>query len=150
MIVEQYTDMAGKIRIQWQSTATGNIYQFKFSHEPDLSRLQDLSDRSDENQIIQAVQPLSINTEGAEQAIRSFIDKIRQMPDITLTQYNTYLNTLAWNDAASVRSFVYQMAKGLSERQEIEVSGWTDGTVLREVRDYINNNSDEIINRLIF
>jgi hypothetical protein len=150
MIIEQYTDMAGKVRIQWQSTATGHLYTFKFNHTPELSELQALSDQSDESQMIQAVQPLSINTSGDEQAIRSFIDKIRQMPTITLTQYNNYLNTLLWNDAASVRAFVYNMAKGLSDRGEIMVLGWTEGTVLREVRDYINANTDEVINRLIF
>ena len=150
MIIEQYTDMAGKVRIQWQSTATGNVYSYKFDSEPSLERLQALSDQSDENQIIQAVKPLNISTEGAGAAVRAFIDKVRATPTITLTQYNTQLNTLAWNDEASVRAFVYQMAKGLSDRNEIDVSGWTEGTVLREVRDYINANADEVINRLIF
>jgi len=150
MIVSQETDLAGKIRIQWHSVATGNTYSYKFESEPSLERLQSLSDQSDEAQIIQAVQPLGINTEGAEAAILSFIDKVHQTPTITLTQYTTYLNTLLWNDEASVRSFVYNMAKGLSDRGEIDVSGWTEGTVLREVRDYINANTDEIINRLIF
>lgn len=150
MIIEQYTDMAGKVRIQWQSTATGNVYSYKFDSDPSMEQLQALSDQSDENQIIQAVQPLNISTEGSEAAIMAFIDKVRATPTITLTQYNTHLNTLTWNDEASVRAFVYNMAKGLSERNEIEVSGWTEGTVLREVRDYINANTDEVINRLIF
>lgn len=150
MIIEETTDMAGKIRILWQSIATGNVYAYKFSSYPSISELQSLSDKSDEDQVIQALQPLNIAIEGIEQLLKTFIDKIRQTPDITLTQYNTYLNTMSWNDEASIRAFVYQVAKELYNRQEIDISGWTEGVVLREVRDFINNNSDDVINRLIF
>lgn len=148
MIIEQYTDMAGKIRIQWQSQATGNVYLYKFSTEPSQEELQVLSDASDTDAEIS--QPLDLSLLSDNAIIAQFIDKIKASPSITLAQYNTYLSALPWHQGAAIRNFVFLMAKQLSDRNEVSLSGWTEGVVLREVRDYIVDTATEILYRLIF
>ena len=149
-IIEQSTDMAGRVRILWQSQATHNFYQYKFESAPSLEHLNELSDASDAQAELSATVPLGVDFSESRAAIWAFIEKVRSLPTMTLTNYNSFLNTLLWNEADSVGNFVFIVAKRLSERQAIEVSAWTEGTVVREVRDFILQTSDAHLERLIF
>lgn len=150
MIIEQNTDIAGKVRVLWQSQVTHNFYQYKFESAPSLEHLNELSDASDAQAALSAIIPLGVDFSESRGAIWSFIEKVRSLPTMTLTNYNSFLNTLLWNEANSVGNFVFIVAKQLSERQAIEVSAWTEGTVVREVRDFILQTSDAHLERLIF
>lgn len=150
MIIEQYTDTAGKVRIQWQSAQTGNIYVYKFDAEPDEARLIELSDASDAAAALALIEPLGVDFSESEAAINAFIDKVFEMPTMTLTNYNSYLNTLFWTDEAAIRNFVSVASQRLEARGDIELSMPTEGTVVREVRDYILSKTTEQLARLIF
>lgn len=147
MILEKYTDAAGKVRVLWQ-TASG-AYLYKFDAEPSIEELTALGEASDIQSALSSITPLGLNITDSRDAINAFIEHVRQNPTMILSAYNTYLSTLTWYDAAAVRNFVYLMAKRLSERQEVSLSGWTEGVVVREVRDYIVDTDTATLNRLI-
>ncbi len=150
MIVEQYTDMAGKIRITWQSIATGNIYQYKFATEPTEQKLQALSDQSDIESDLQKVGQVDLSILTERHIILQFIEKVKDTPNVNLTQYNTYLGTLHWTVAAVIRFFVYMIASRLADRKEVSLPNMNESTVLAAVRDFIVNTPARNLVRLIF
>lgn len=55
----------------------------------------------------------------------------------TLAKWNTYLGTLAWNDAYMVRFVLATLALKLAERAEITLSDFTEAQVLTQMKAFI-------------
>jgi hypothetical protein len=136
MIIEKYTDMAGKIRVIWQAQS-GQIYQYKFDTDPTDQMLVDLGNASDTAASVNAVQPLTLSILAYEGTLKSFVKKVKDTPNVTLAQYNTYLGALPWYDAAIIRTFVFLIAQRLSEKKDIVLSDQTEAITLRAVRDFL-------------
>jgi len=149
MIIEQHTDMAGKIRITWQSQATGNIYLYKFTSEPTEQKLQSLSDASDQETQLTNIRPLEFRLESHREILVMFVHRIKDFPNVTLAQYNNFLSNLPWYEAAVIRYFVFVMAERLAERKDVSISDKTETTVLRAVRDFIVDKPLRELARLI-
>jgi hypothetical protein len=69
--------------------------------------------------------------------LKDFVAKIKATPSITLTQYNTYLGTKQWYEAAIIRYFVYILSIKLADRKGITLANLTETTVLTALRNWI-------------
>jgi len=150
MILEKYIDIAGFTRIQWQSQATQNVYNYKFRSEPSGQHLQELSDASDAESDLQKIQPVELNVVTERATLMAFLEKIKGTPSINLTQYNTYLGSLHWSQSAVIKYFVFMMAQRLAERKEVNLANQNENTVLAAVRDFIVATPIRNLARLIF
>lgn len=150
MILSQTTDLAGKIRIVWQSPATGEAYQYKFNEQPTQQQLEALSDQSDAHTDIQKTPTLTFDLLEYRQLIISFLEAVKDRPNLTLTQYNAYLGGLQWYDAAVIRFFVFVFAQKLAEHRQVNLQNQTETTVLQAVRDFIVDTPARKLGKLIF
>lgn len=144
MIIEQFTDDAGKIRILWQ-TAQGNNYWYKFAAEPTTQQLTALGEASDTAATENAVQPLTLSIIEYKGTLVQFVEKVKATPNVTLNQYNTYLGTLPWYEAAIIRAFVFIIAQRLAEKKDVTLANLTESTVLQAVRDFLVNTPGRLI-----
>lgn len=149
MILSQFTDMAGKIRIVWQSAATGEVYQYKFNSEPTTGQLQALSDASDADGEIKKIPSITFDLLEYRDLLTRFVEQVKNRPNLTLNQYNTFLGTLAWRDAAVIRYFVFVFAVKLAERRDINIQQETESSVLQSVRDFIVDTPARKLAKLI-
>lgn len=148
MIIDQYTDEAGFIRIVWEAEL-GRSYVYKFEEEPtedDLIRLGEASVLTD---IIQETLPIRFSDSIRPDLAQLFAEKCREVPTLTSSQYNTWLAAMTWNDEAFLRFFVSEFAKELSIRGNVSLSGATENAHMQAARDYINAVLPAIFNRLI-
>jgi hypothetical protein len=72
-----------------------------------------------------------------EDLIRDAITKLKANPSLTLTQYNNYLATKQWYEAAIIRYFVYKTAMGLAQHYNVSLTSYTETAVMQKVRDWI-------------
>jgi hypothetical protein len=149
MIVEQYTDMAGKWRVLWQSDTTGQTYNFKFAEEPTEQQLQALSDANDTAATVNAVQPLSFSILEHREVLIELVRRVKASPNTTLAQYNNYLGTLPWYEAAIIRTFVFLLASRLAEKQDVSLASLTENTVFVAVRNFLADTPTWKLARLI-
>jgi hypothetical protein len=149
MIIEQYTDMAGKIRVLWQSDTTGQTYLFKFTEEPTEQQLQALSEANDTARSVNAVQPLTFSLLDHKAVLIDMIRRVKESPNTTLAQYNNYLGTLTWYEAAIIRTFVFLLAQRLAEKKDVTLANMTENTVFIAVRNFLANTPKWKLARLI-
>ena len=69
--------------------------------------------------------------------LKDFIAKIKATPTVTLTQYNTWLATKQWWEAATIRFFVFKLATLLANSKGLTLSNYTETEVLGKLRDWI-------------
>ena len=67
-----------------------------------------------------------------------------------MTQWNTYLSTLNWYDAYMVRFWLAKLALILAERNEIEITDFSELQVLSKLKTYIKDQPLRKLNRLLF
>jgi len=136
IILEQYIDMAGKIRAICQ-LSNGETINLKFQTQPTQLELDTIEDRYIEQHQYDDLQQESISIYDHVDLIIEFITKIKSTPTITLTQYNTWLGTKQWWETAIIRYFVYQLAIQLAQKYDLVLANYTETTVLGKLRDWI-------------
>lgn len=149
MIIEQYTDMAGKWRVLWKSDTTGQVYNFKFAAEPTEQQLQALSDANDTAVSVNTVQPLAFSLLDHKSVLIDMIRRVKESPNTTLTQYNNYLGTLTWYEAAIIRTFVFLLAQRLAKKRDVVLANMTENTVFIAVRNFLADTPKWKLARLI-
>jgi hypothetical protein len=137
MIVDRYVDMAGKIRIWWKSTVTGEVYMFKFNSEPTTEQLQVLSDAQDDVLEVNRTDYEEITLSEDYNAIYEIVTKIKENPNVTFNQYSNYLTSLNWTTAATIRYFIYRFALKLAQKYSVSVGYYTEQTAFIQVRNFI-------------
>lgn len=85
-----------------------------------------------------------------EALITEFVTKVKTTPTITLAQYNTWLGTKQWYDAATIRYFVKRLADGLALHHGVVLANYTEITVLGKVRDWIVATPARKLEKVIF
>ena len=70
--------------------------------------------------------------------------------DPTLTQWNSYLKTLAWYDAYMIRYWLAQLALKLAERGDIDITDFTETQVLAKLKAFIINQPLRRLNKILF
>ena len=149
-LISKSTDMAEKIRIVWQSDLTGNYYNFKFQSEPTQEQIDILVTEQDQISEINTLPFLQLNLIEYKEIITDFIIRIKERPNTTLNQYNTFLGTLPWYNAAIIRSFVFLIAQKLADYKDISLNDLQESTVLLAIRNFIVNNSAKKLQKMFF
>jgi len=85
-----------------------------------------------------------------EELIRQVVQRFKDFPTTTLTQFTNWLNTLAWYEGATIRFFMYRTAIGLSEHYGIILSDYTENTIFIQVRNWLSATEWRKIERVIF
>lgn len=135
-IIEQTTDLAGKIRMVIR-LSNGEYLPLKFSVQPTTTALEDIEANYLVLHQYDSVQQEEISIYDHSELIKEFIQKIKDNPTVTLNQYNTWLGSKLWYEQAILRFFVYKLATKLSERAEVSLTDYTESQVLGKLRDWI-------------
>jgi hypothetical protein len=148
-IVNRDVDMAGKIRIVWQM-ANGDSVMWKFSSEPTTEQLEALEAKHMILHEYDNVYQIPITITEDVELIRDFIQQIKDHPTVTLTQFNTWLSTKQWQEDAQIRVFIFKLAQELANRQEVQLSDYTQAEILGKLRNWIVDAPIKKIAKVIF
>lgn len=146
MIVEKYTDMAGKIRVLYYSEKTGNCYMFKFAEEPSEELLKSLcEERDNEEPLLSITFPYPINPE-YNQLIIQTIELIKNKDNLLFSDYNDYLLTLNWKEEAVIKNIMIelgtqQLASSQSEEELFNLAvDFVKKHSITQLKHYFNVN----------
>lgn len=92
---------------------------------------------------------VSISVEENKQVLKDAVIFIKTT-NPNLTQWNNYLNGLAWYDAAMVRWALFVLAKNLADRNDIVLSDVTETEVLAKLRTWIINSPARLIAKVFY
>ena len=126
-VLIELDDKSG-LRLQFPSTV---------SDATALAKATDIVAQNASLQAYNAIETFSINLLDYTDLLKDFIAKIKATPSITLAQYNTYLGTKQWYEAAIIRYFVFILATKLSGRKKVTLTDKTETTVLTALRNWI-------------
>lgn len=149
MIVEQYTDMAGKIRIVWQTTDGVRLF-LKFNAQPTEAELLAIEEQYTEEHSDDDLVPAVFNLLDNRQPVIELIRYIKTNPEVTPNQINDWYATKQWYEQEILRALVYYIGTILAERKEIDLTDLTEAQVFRKVRNWIVAKPLRRISRLIF
>lgn len=136
IIIEQATDLAGKIRATCQ-LSNGTVTLFKFAVQPTQAQLDEIEASYIDQHQYDDVNQEVISVYDHVDLIKEFVKKIKDNPGVTLVQYNTWLSTKPWYDQAILRFFVFKLATGLAAHHDVALPDMTEAQVLGKVRDWI-------------
>lgn len=143
-----YTDAAGFYRVIWQDAVTGRIVMHKFSSQPTLTYMERFFDKMIRggDGVVQEVE----FSEEDEADFKVICAYIRSHPTLTLTQWNTYLNGMAWQKGVIFKAYMYKLARKLYDKGWITLANYTEGTVWISVRNWICTAELDLVKRTIF
>ena len=96
-----------------------------------------------------AIETFQIDILEYNELLKEFITKVKATPTITLTQYNTWLGTKQWYEAAIIRYFVYNLAIKLAGKKGITLANYTETTVLTALRNWIVATNLKTIGKMV-
>jgi hypothetical protein len=102
-----------------------------------LAKVSDIVAQNAVLQAYNAIETISFDLFEHIELLKEFIVKIKATPNINLTQYNTWLGTKQWYQAAIVRYFVFTLAMKLSNKKSVTLANFTETTVLTALRNWI-------------
>jgi hypothetical protein len=140
MTIIERTTQFGSYSVLFQlDDGNGMRLQFKdtITDEAALAQAQEIYDRQVAGQQYNTIETLEFNILDHTILLKEFITKIKENINVTLAQYNAWLGTKTWNEAAIIKYFVYTLAVKLSERKGITLTDYTEEQVLQKLRDWI-------------
>lgn len=144
-----YVDAAGKYRVIWQWEDGGIEFIkfdiFKTTAELDIFFASLKFDR-DYSGYITVVQYFTED----EETIRQAVAYIRPRPTLTLSQWNTYLNTLTYEKRAIIKAFLHKLAIGLAAHYGVVLANYTETEILAKTRNWICSVNINILKRVCF
>lgn len=144
-----YQDAAGFWRCLWQM-ANGNTLPLKFQHEPSAAECLVKENEYIALHLWDSEKTMTADLFENTEVIIDAVRKIRQNPNLTLAQYNTYVNAKPWYEAYSIRYFIYKLAVHLARHYGVNLQAMTETQVLQGVRDWICNQPIGRVKRVIF
>jgi hypothetical protein len=135
-IIDHYIDPAGKHRYIIE-IAGGATLTLKFQAEATTAQLEAAEAAHIEAMEYRDVEKVTIEVTDNIELIKGIVIRLKNTPNLTATQYNNYLSTLAWFDQVTIRYFIYRFALMLAERYGVELTDYTEAQALRKVRDWI-------------
>jgi hypothetical protein len=119
----------------------GNGLRLQFDYDPTdiqaLAQAQAVYDRQVAEQAYNTIETVQFNILNHIELLKDFVQKIKATPTVTLAQYNTWLATKQWWEAAIIRYFVFILATKLAEKNGLTLTNLTETTVLQKLRDWI-------------
>lgn len=137
MIINQEIDLAGKIRILWQSTATGNTYTYKFDAQPSNEILEQLAIQSDFEYSLQSLPNLNVIEPGAKEIVKNAIIAVHESENLNFETYTNYLNELSWKDKAIVQYYMGHIANILQTANLIEVDSEDEQSIFENISTFL-------------
>lgn len=153
MITEQYTDLAGFIRIVWQMETTGytdKVLTFKFKTQPTTEQLETLEANWIDAHEYDNLISLEYNLFDYIDLLKEVVQGIEDNPTMTLTQFNNYIGQKAWWQQATIEFFMVVTATKLAEHYDITLSDYNNQTVFENVRDWIAATPSKKIAKVLF
>jgi len=148
-ITEQYTDMAGKIRMV-VLLSTGESILLKFSEQPTTTALEAIEtayiDAHEYDNLTNLAYELLENIE----LLQEVVTEIKAHPSLTLTQYNAYLDGKTWYEASIIRYFIFVVANRLAQHYDKSLANMDEVTILLNVRDWIVETPIKKIAKILF
>lgn len=139
-ILERNIQFVGKFSVLFELN-DGNGMRLQFESEPSdeeaLAKAQEIFNRQVAEQAYNAIETLPFNILEYIEVLKDFVAKIKATPNVTLPQYNNWLTTKQWYEAAIIRYFVFVLATKLAERNGVVLANLTETTVLQRLRDWI-------------
>lgn len=148
-IVNQFTDMSGKIRIVWQMS-NGESIMVNFNTQPTTLELEEIEAKYIEEHLYDTTDKLQITIIEDLDLLKSFISEIKNHPTVTLTQFNNWLSTKEWYEDAQIRIFIFKLAQRLADYKELDITDFTQSQILQKIRDWIVSTPIKKISKLIF
>lgn len=148
-ITEQYTDVAGKIRMV-VLLSNGESVMLKFDHQPTEAELNTIEASYISNVTIERLPVVQYEMSKFKDLFRVVVEAIKANPSMTLTQYTTYLNTRQWYESAIINTFMYTIAINLAEKHGVTFANQTQSTIWTAVRNWIVSTPTRKIARILF
>lgn len=95
------------------------------------------------------VQPITLDLYADKELLKDVVLYIKNNQP-TWTQWLKYLATLRWDDVYMLRFWLAKLALILAERNEIEITDFSELQVLSKLKTYINNQPLRKLNKLLF
>jgi len=153
MIIEQYTDLAGFIRIQWQCETSGyvnEVLSFKFKEQPTTEKLEQLEANWIEQHLYDDEPTFQYELLEYRDLLIEVVNGIKDNPTMTLTQFNNYVGQKAWWQQAVIQFFMVVTATKLAEHYDITLSDYDNQTVFENVSDWLVETDNKKIVKVIF
>jgi hypothetical protein len=144
-----YTDANGYYRVIWQDATTGQIVMHKFDSIKSLTYMERFFDKMlfGAQGVVQEIE----FSEEDEADFKVICAYIRSHPTLTLTQWNTYLNSLgAWQKNVIFKAYLYKLARNIHAKGWITLANYTESTVWLATRNWIVNTNLDTVKRVIF
>jgi hypothetical protein len=148
MIIEQYIDPAGFIRIIWQM-ANGDHLSTKWKVQPTNQQLLDK-----ENQYLDIIEykdtrELNISIVTEAETVKSIVKRLRDNPNTTFNQYNNYLSGLLFSEAIVIKFFLFAVAKAISAEKGINIDGVSEAALFANVKLFLVDTPIKKLKRLL-
>ena len=95
------------------------------------------------------VQPITLDLYADKELLKDMVLYIKNNQP-TWTQWLKYLAKLRWDDVYMLRFYLAKLALILAERNEIEISDFSELQVLSKLKTYIKDQPLRKLNRLLF
>jgi len=95
------------------------------------------------------VQPVTLDLYADKELLKDMVLYIKNNQP-TWTQWLKYLAKLRWDDVYMLRFYLAKLALILAERNEIEISDFSELQVLSKLKNYIKDQPLRKLNRLLF
>ena len=148
-ITEQYTDMAGKIRMV-VLLSTGQSILLKFQTQPTTQQLETIEADYILTHEYDDLTNLTYELLDNIELLKEVVTEIKTHPTLNLTQYNNYLAGKEWYEQAIIRYFIFVVALGLAEHYEKNLANLDETTILVNVRDWIVETPAKKIAKILF
>lgn len=134
----------------WIETSPTSCEILFHDHEPTEAEAQDFVNVWNEQHQYDNVPHLPIAIYGMMEVIEAAVKYIKTTASLTLTKWNTYLNTLSLEDRYAVRWFIVVMARKLSEIGEITLSDNTETQILAQMKTWFINTPARKIRKIFY
>lgn len=153
IVKETYRDLAGNYRFVVEVSGERLIelkYQSIVSNEIVLGEIQKIIDAENLKKEVDSWMQVDFSLKKNELIIEDFVAKVKSNPNLTLNQYNTYLNSKQWYESSLIRFFIFQLSIGLSERFDISLAGETETSILSAVKNWIIETPANKIRKIVY
>lgn len=117
--------------------SNGEMIPLKFASQPSTTALNEIEASYLDQHQYDSVRQEVVSLYDHVDLIKEFVKKIKDNPNVTLNQYNTWLGTKLWYEQAILRFFVFKLATLLSTHYDITLTDLSESQVLGKLRDWI-------------
>ena len=149
-ITEQYTDMAGKIRMIVELT-TGETIMLKFSEQPSTTALDEIEAKYIIAHEEDATQTMFQNLLDDNTLIWACVNKLHVEPTITITQFNKWLtDNYTWDAQTIIWYFLLKLRAWLEVHAGLVFDDGTQLETMKKCRNWIVGHKDTLVAKTIF